>query len=100
WPLDRSAPLPGPAQDRAPAPRPQHASMDGFDGAPGHYDLQEHARQLARRLGPADDASGIRPAITPLMTAGLGDHTVEALRQLVEPLGLDPMQGGGGDSLD
>lgn len=98
WPLDRSAPLPSAAA--AAPPRPAHAAMDGFDGAPGTYDLTEHARQLARRMAPGDDASGMIPAVTPLMTAGLGERTVEALRKLVEPLGLDPLQGGGGDAID
>ncbi len=97
WPLDRGAPLPG----GQPPPRAAHASTTTFEGAPGHYDLEEHARQLAARLGPpAGAADGIRAAATPLMMAGVGDRAAAALRVLVEPLGLDPLQGGGGTTLD
>jgi hypothetical protein len=100
WPLERTAPLPG-GKEGPRAPHPPHASLDGFDGPPGTYDFAEHARQLAARIGPVTDASTtIRPAATPLMLAGMGDHTVAALRQLLEPLGLDPMQGGGGGAPD
>jgi hypothetical protein len=82
-------------------PRTPHASLDAFDGAPGAYDLQEHARQLAERLGLAPDpARGIVPAATPLMMSGVGDRAAAALRKLVEPLGLEPLQGGGGGTND
>lgn len=99
WPLDRAAPLP-PAMPRAQPLQQPRASMNGFDGAPGAYSLEEHARQLARRLGPPDGDRGIVPAATPLMMAGVGERSVAAFRKLVEPLGLDPLQGGGGDSFD
>jgi hypothetical protein len=98
WPLDRSAPLPGAMGPVGPAPA--HASTTSFDGAPGHYDLVEHAHQLAARLAPADPGSGMTPATTPLMMAGVGDRAAAALRTLVEPLGLEPVQGGGGTTLD
>jgi hypothetical protein len=38
--------------------------------------------------------------VTPLMMAGVGDRAAQALRSLVEPLGLEPLQGGGGTSND
>src|SRR5205085_2571094 len=98
WPLDRSAPLPG---GMGPPPAaPAHASATDFDGAPGHYDVVEHARQLAARLAPADPGNGMAPAATPLMMAGIGDRAAAALRTLFEPLGLEPVQGGGGTALD
>ena len=101
WPLEGSAPLPG---GRAPAPAPRqarHASLTTFDGAPGTYALDEHARQLAERLGPRPDGDGgMRRSATPLMMSGVGDHAAEALRKLVEPLGLEPLQGGGGSAND
>jgi hypothetical protein len=95
WPLERGAPLPG---AKSPPLRPAHASAERFDGAPGGYDLEEHARQLARRTG--DASSAIRPASTPLLMGGVTDHAAAALRKLVEPLGLDPLQAGGGDGND
>ena len=98
WPLEKSAPLPA-SGPRPLAPSP-HASLDGFEGPPGSYDLKEHSRQLAHKLGPADPSSGIARAATPLMMAGVGEHAAAALRTLLEPLGLEPMQGGGGDAID
>ncbi|HZU85514.1 MAG TPA: hypothetical protein VE987_21440 [Polyangiaceae bacterium] len=96
WPLERAAPLP--TAPPAPPPfRPSHASLDTFDGPPGAYDLAAHAAQLARRLGARPEASrAMAPAATPLMMAGVGDRAAAALRKLFEPLGLEPLQGGGG----
>ncbi len=100
WPLEHAAPLPvGTHTPAAPAHAP-HASMDRFEGPPGSYDLQAHASQLARSLGPVDTSGGIRPAATPLMMGGVGEHAGAALRKLLEPLGLDALQGGGGDAGD
>jgi hypothetical protein len=95
WPLDRTPPLPGKASPVA-APL-AHASIEAFEGAPGSYDLEEHARQLAEKLGVhADPSNPIVPAATPLMMGGVSDRATAALRKLVEPLGLEPVQGGGG----
>ena len=100
WPLERTAPLPG--KGNPIAPHPAHASLETFEGAPGSYDLEEHARQLADKLGMRPDPSNpIVPAATPLMMGGVGDRAAAALRKLVEPLGLEPLQGGGGgDAVD
>jgi hypothetical protein len=99
WPTEHSAPLP--AGKPHPAPHAQHASVETFDGPPGTYDASEHARQLADRLGMhADPRSGVTRAVTPLMMAGFGDRTTAAVRKLVEPLGLEPLQGGGGGGND
>ena len=96
WPLERNGPLPG-AGGASRSFGPPHASVQTFDGPPGTYDLKAHARQLADRLGGAPDAArAMMPAATPLMMAGVGDHALAALRKLVEPLGLEPVQGGGG----
>jgi hypothetical protein len=98
WPLEGSAPLP--ARPVPPAPHAPHASIERFDGAPGSYNLEEHARQLAERLAPPQPPGGMVPAATPLMMGGVGDRAAAALRKLVEPLGLDPLQAGGGDGND
>jgi hypothetical protein len=102
WPGGGRAPLPG---SQSKGPRPQHASMTSFDGPPGGYDLEEHARQLAERIGVGgargpESTRSIVPAATPLMMSGVGDRAIEALRKLVEPLGLEPLQGGGGSAND
>jgi hypothetical protein len=48
-------------------------------------------------MGPT---GGITPAATPLMMAGVSERTAGVLRRLLEPLGLDPQVGGGGDGAD
>jgi hypothetical protein len=100
WPSLGGPPLPG-ARAALPSPGARHASLTTFDGPPGSYDVREHARQLADRLGLAPDPGrGIVPAATPLMMAGVGDRAAAALRKLLEPLGLEPLQGGGGSTND
>jgi hypothetical protein len=95
WPLEGASPLAG--KGSPVAPHPAHASVERFDGAPGSYNLEEHARQLADKLGfHPDPANPIVPAATPLMMGGVGDRAAAALRKLVEPLGLEAVQGGGG----
>ncbi len=100
WPVERSGPLP----DGKPlVPRPVHASAETYQGAPGSYDLVRHSQQLAGAYdpaGPAGPSNAVRPAATPLMMAGIGDRTAAALRKLLEPLGIEPMQGGGGSAND
>lgn len=104
WPLEHNAPLP-PANDRlhnatTTPPHAPHASNETFDGAPGSYDLGEHARQLASRIGKGDAQTGIAPAATPLMMGGVSERTIAEVRKLFEPLGLEPFQGGGGSAND
>ncbi len=78
---------------------PRHASLDtagtSFDGAPGAYDLGAHAAAVAARMAAPPGAAYVR-ASTPLLLAGVGDRATALLRTLVEPLGLDPLQAGGG----
>jgi SpoIVB peptidase S55 len=97
WPLERSAPLPGGKDMTRPPFRPAHAGIQTFEGPPGSYDLATHARQIAARMATRSDGTGMMaPAATPLMMAGVSDRAAAALRTLFEPLGLEPLQGGGG----
>jgi hypothetical protein len=101
WPLERTAPLPGGGRPPSAMPHAPHASIEQFQGEPGRYDVVEHARQLADRLGTRPDPSNpITRLATPLMMGGVSDRAAAALRSLVEPLGLEPLQGGGGDAND
>lgn len=108
WPLEGNAPLPGgggtqPAKKGAP---PKHASNDNggaaagttaFDGAPGTYDVATHAKQVASRLSAGLDPSRpVVPTATPLMLAGMSDRSIALVRSLFGPLGLEPIQAGGG----
>lgn len=107
WPLEGKAPLPGAAK---PATTPQkHASLspreDGataWKGEPGAYDVQQHAEQVkARMTAGIDSARTVVPAATPLLLAGMSDRSLALVSKLFGPLGLEPVQaGGGGNSVD
>lgn len=101
WPLERgAAPLP------AGTAKPKHASntpigpgsgTTAFDGVPGTYDLETHAQQVASRLSMGMDPSRpVRPASTPLLLAGMSDRSIALVQKLFGPLGLEPVQAGGG----
>ena len=102
WPLEGGAPLPAGAK----AAPPKHASATpigpgtgatAFDGAPGTYDLETHAQQVASRLTMGLDSSRpVRPAATPLLLAGMSDRSMALVQKLFGPLGLEPVQAGGG----
>lgn len=100
WPLDRASPLPGASGMDGSRHAARHfPSLNRYNGAPGTYDLSAHARQLASELGLVPE--GLRSsanAATPLMTAGMTERAVATLHALFEPLGLDPLQTGGGES--
>ncbi|MFO0677239.1 MAG: hypothetical protein U0169_11950 [Polyangiaceae bacterium] len=95
WPLEGASPV-GTSTKR---PEPKHAlytrSPNAFRGEPGRYDLGAHARELASRWGE-QGTSGAVPVATPLMLAGVGDRSAAHLATLLGPMGLEPMQAGGG----
>jgi hypothetical protein len=98
-PLPIMRPLPAAAIDRT-TPDPQGTA---FGGDAGTYDLREHAKQLATRGRPTFEARGanLSPVATPILLGGMGDGTARVARELFEPLGLEPVQGGGaGDAVD
>jgi hypothetical protein len=81
----------------APASRSAHA----FVGAPESYDLAVHAKQLAARstatiTGP--EGTGLARASTPVLMGGLGATSLKIASDLLTPLGLDPLQAGGGSA--
>lgn len=99
WPLEGSAPLPGTAKrpdKRAMSDGPRSGAT-AFDGAPGTYDVEAHAAQVATRLSAGLDPSRpIVPTATPLMLAGMSDRSIALVRKLFAPLGLEPVQAGSG----
>lgn len=96
WPLEGQGPLPRAVANRAPAPRAEvDQSPVDYRGEPGRYDLAQHATQVHARFAP-DPSRPLRPAATPLMLGGVGDRTAASLRGVFEPLGLEPLQAGGG----
>ncbi|HEX4515168.1 MAG TPA: hypothetical protein VH054_16595 [Polyangiaceae bacterium] len=93
WPLEGQPPLPNGASTARHAMR----SATQWEGAPGSYDLSEHAKALATRFssGNAPSDSRIVSATTPMMVAGLGSNAIAALTPLLSPLGLEVLQAGG-----
>jgi SpoIVB peptidase S55 len=82
------------AGDAAPRRSP-HAFLGGPEG----YDLAAHARQIAGSASPslaAPDGSALARASTPLLIGGMGTLASRIAADLLTPLGLDPMQAGGG----
>jgi len=100
WPLQRQAPLPqSPGKQGTPTGPAAHADLGAtrWDGAPGHYDLLEHANQIGARLG-AHDPNGITPAATPLLMSGMTERGMAFAKKIFEPLGLEPLAAGGGQA--
>ena len=103
WPLEGGAPLPSSGKSAAPkhasnaAPIGPGSGATAFDGAPGTYDLETHAKQVGSRLSMGLDPSRpIQAATTPLLLAGMSDRSMALVQKLFGPLGLDPVQAGGG----
>lgn len=101
WPLEGGAPLPAGAKKDVPKqasnePAPQTGAT-AFAGTPGTYDVEAHAAQIASRMTMGLDPSRpVVPASTPLMLAGMSDRSIALVRKLFGPLGLEPVQAGGG----
>ena len=100
WPLEGNAPLP--ATSNAPRKPEKHASITDWSGEPGTYDLQEHVKEIAaKRNAGRDPTQQVVATATPLMLGGMSDRSMGLVRSIFEPLGLEPVQaGGGGDTLD
>ncbi len=100
WPLEGATPLPGAslrAEHAAYVPRGPGSGATAFDGLPGAYDLTTHAAQVASRLAMGTDPTKpLRPAATPLLLSGMSDRSMALVQKLFGPLGLEPVQAGGG----
>ncbi len=96
WPLKL---LPQ-ARVKTPESANRHASFDSshrFQGALAAYDVQEHAAQLARSLGSdSHTLSALIPVSTPILMGGMSSRAIAYAQQLMAPLGLEPLQAGGG----
>ncbi|HEY3595512.1 MAG TPA: hypothetical protein VGL13_16605, partial [Polyangiaceae bacterium] len=103
-PLPVMSPLPiPPSAGNRPAKMSALSPLDSGRFMGPEYDLRAHARQLAARIdsAPASGAPKLMPVATPLLLGGLSDGMLKVARELLEPLGLDPVQGGGaGDEVD
>lgn len=73
-------------------------SARAFVGAPEAYDLSKHAAQLAARISssaPPQDM-GIGRATTPLLMGGTTNIGMQIAQKYLAPMGLEPLQAGGG----
>ncbi|HEV8246356.1 MAG TPA: hypothetical protein VGP93_11335, partial [Polyangiaceae bacterium] len=72
--------------------------FQGPHGDPGNYDLLAHARQLSHAESAMAQAasSPLRPVATPLMVSGMTPAAIALSHDLLAPLGLEPLQAGGG----
>src|SRR6187431_3692221 len=99
WPLKLV-----PGAGKPVAAREQPASTGGrrYQGDLGRYDLREHAAQLVRAVGldNAHQVSALTPVSTPILIGGMGSRSVAFAQQLLTPLGLEPLQAGGGASAE
>jgi hypothetical protein len=93
------------------APRGSGAgSRDGrsggkrFRGELGRYDVFEHAREvkLAHASSQSDrSVAAVSPVTTPLLMGGLTPGAIKLASDMLAPIGLEPLQaGGGGGAVD
>ena len=83
--------------DGAPGSHATHAHA--FVGALESYDLFTHARQLAARSASAlasPEGMSLTRASTPILMGGVGATSMKIASDLLSPLGLEPLQTGGG----
>jgi hypothetical protein len=91
-----SRPIPA-LEPLAPA-RPIKVAAAGsrFAGAPGAYDLAAHVRQLAAfETRPSGAGANLTAVATPVLLGGMTDGVAKIAQDLLAPLGLEAVQGGG-----
>jgi hypothetical protein len=100
WPLRL---VPGPVAS-AKAGASGRSGGKRFRGELGRYDVLEHAREvkLASATTQGERAiAAVTPVATPLLMGGMTPGAIRLASDVLAPLGLEPMQaGGGGDKVD
>lgn len=77
------------------------SSQNRFAGSLGSYDVSEHAKQMAKKQRKAGGSAGSATAVTtPIMIGGMTSGAVELAKELLSPLGLEPLQAGGGGEVE
>jgi hypothetical protein len=78
------------------------SAANRYRGEVASYDLQKHANQLKKLhqgLG-SNSVGAIAPVSTPLLVGGMTPGSIKLAKELLEPMGLEPLQAGGGVELD
>jgi hypothetical protein len=102
-PPELLAPLPttpsAPAHRRAAT---ASSDLTRFAGNSADYDVLNHARQIGTHLsgavGSLASSTSPVPVATPLMIGGMRETSLQMLRDVLSPLGMEPLQAGGGSS--
>jgi hypothetical protein len=96
WRIDPSG---GPRSSKT-----DRVSMRGggrFTGQLERYDVRAHSSALARSAtSGVVGSSALRPVATPLLMGGMTGSAMELAKELFSPLGLEPMESGGGGGAD
>ncbi|HEX4335450.1 MAG TPA: hypothetical protein VH062_06020 [Polyangiaceae bacterium] len=72
-----------------------------FTGQLEHYDVKAHADALARTVNATlPGTAALRPVATPLLLGGMTGSAMQVAKDLFTPLGLEPMEAGGGGRVD
>jgi hypothetical protein len=82
------------------AQKPAAGGVEGrnrFHGELGSYDVRQHAAEVARTTYESSPTP-VRPVATPLLVGGLTPAAIRLASELLSPLGLEPLQAGGGSS--
>jgi hypothetical protein len=73
-----------------------------FTGQLEKYDVRAHAAALAKmnESSSGGPSATLKPVLTPLLVGGMTSAAIDFAKELLSPLGLEPMQAGGGGDRD
>ncbi len=77
-------------------------SNNRYAGALDAYDVSQHAQQIAKAkaaIGPAK-GSPVKAVSTPLLMGGMTPGSIDLAKELLSPMGLEPLQAGGSGTQD
>lgn len=90
--------LPGKVADAAP---PKTANPRSYQGSIADYDFGAHAKSLASKFATTQGTSTtLARASTPIMLGGLSPAALRMVEGSMTPMGLEPLQAGGGGKED